>query len=172
MSTILYNVGSNGPIGLALTTIYLLRNTNQLLLYYVSGMIVNVVINFILKNIIRQPRPSDDANSFRLLTKRHSGLLDNIKTLDIFGMPSGHSQTALFSTVFVHLTFENSFITCFYLFVTSIVLWQRVHYGFHTTMQVFVGGIVGSILATAVFLSARKKLGGAMKLKDDDDAPL
>lgn len=170
MNTILYDVGRNGPFGLAITTVYLLRNTNQLLLFYVYGMIGNVLLNLILKNIIRQPRPTDDAKAFKLLMENQ--YFDRVTTLDIFGMPSGHSQTALFSTVFVHLSFENSFITGVYLFVTSIVLWQRVRYGFHTIMQVFVGGIVGSTLATVVFLFARKKLGGAMKLKDDDDAPL
>ena len=169
MNDVLYDVGRMGPVVLIIMSVCLLRNTQKLLFYYVSGTVINTILNFVLKNIIQQSRPHDDQNAFNLLLNNRSNYFDSVTSLDIFGMPSGHSQSALFSTVFIYLSFGRTNIVYFYLLVTSVVLWQRISFGFHTIMQVFVGGVVGSLLAMFMFSIAQKNLGGVLKLKDDDD---
>jgi len=68
---ILYEVGAYGPILLALLTWYLLWNRKTLFYYYTVGVVLNSILNIILKMLIQEPRPSVDAQQLELL-KRHA----------------------------------------------------------------------------------------------------
>jgi|LauGreStaDraftv2_3_1035109.scaffolds.fasta_scaffold79139_2 membrane-associated phospholipid phosphatase len=94
--------------------------------FLLLGVVFNMLVIIMLKIIIKQKRP---------IPKLH---------LD-YGMPSGHSQMATFVTTLIH--FYN-----FRLFIISslfccVTFWQRIHFQHHFPHQVFVGGILGIIMA-------------------------
>ena len=168
----LYNIGNHGPTYLAGVSVYLLWGKNNLLFYYIVGMFLNTIINVVLKCIIQQPRPSIDANHFNLALRHFKQSIFKNGIPDIFGMPSGHTQSIVFSTIFIFLSFKKTNILLFYSIISLITMWQRVHYNFHTLNQVIVGLIVGSGFAYFMFYMAKKNIMGLIRGKSDDNAIL
>lgn len=158
-------IGNKGPFILFVSTICLLWN-HTMLVYYLCGFFVNIILNIILKIIIKDPRPSVDKSSFFLALKRNSNLIK----IDMLGMPSGHAQSVVYSTIFIFLVLRQWIP--FYLFISLVTIYQRVNYRYHTILQVIIGSIIGSIFAYMVFFLAKNKLKGSMKLKMEDNAPI
>ena len=93
--------GKYGPLILFLPTVLFLSNKKSALIYYVTGFFLNSIANVCLKLLIQQPRPSEDKAKFDLALERGKQFL--YIPYDVFGMPSGHSQSVAFTTVFVFL---------------------------------------------------------------------
>lgn len=172
INSVFFWFGNLAPLILFGFSVCLLRKKPTLLYYYVIGFFLNSLLNVFLKIAIQQPRPNIDVTQFNIA-------LTNFKTdifvygiPDIFGMPSGHTQTAIFSTIFIFLSLRNQNILLLYLFVTFITMWQRVCYNFHTIYQVLFGFIVGCIFAYFMFLIAQQNIIGVIKQKTDDYAIL
>ncbi|XP_052091335.1 dolichyldiphosphatase 1-like [Mytilus californianus] len=116
---------------------------------YFIGIILNELLNLVLKHVIREHRPLRGRQT--LFTE--------------YGMPSSHAQFAwFFSTYMVFFLFirvyRNSnwvddlwkYITsigCF--FVSSLVLYSRVYLGYHTFFQVSCGALMGVFLGAVWF---------------------
>jgi len=164
MQNILYVIGNIGPYCLGILSIYLFRDKDTLLFCYILGNAANIVMNFILKNIIRQPRPTAIKN----IGDDNSPVVKQILEIDVYGMPSGHSQSAAFSTMFIYLVFKQTNLLLLYFFVACITLWQRVHYKFHTLMQVLVGSAVGAGISYYTFYLSQKILIGNLSTREDD----
>ena len=140
----LYYTGSYGPAILIVCSLFLLRNTPNHLLVFSVGTLLNFFINYILKGIIRAPRP--DSKNIKIEDKYRY-----ITDFDRFGMPSGHSQSVWFSTIFVYLATQQIY-TAFYMALFSIVtMVQRVTYRRHSVNQVIVGALLGGTLAWMVY---------------------
>ena len=167
-------IGNYGPLILIFISLYLLRKYKNLLFYYVIGIFTNVLLNLFLKGIILQPRPSEDPKLFNLAIKNGKRFIfkNGIIPHDICGMPSGHTQSAIFSTVFIYLSLKNTKIALSYLIISLITMYQRIEYKFHTPLQVIIGGIVGSLFAYVIFYLAKQNIKGIIKIKSDDNAPI
>ena len=173
VSKALKYTGKYGPLILFFPTVFLLWNKKNALMYYVLGFCLNSIANVFLKLLIRQPRPSDDKQKFDLaLDKGKRFLFDSGIPYDVFGMPSGHSQSIAFTTVFVFMTIPNNAFRLFCVLIALITLWQRVHYNHHTVMQVTVGSMVGGLFAYLMFYMNRKNIAGKIKERVDDNAPM
>ena len=159
-------IGYYGPIILGILTLFLLYSTKTYLVVYVFGFILNIVVNNILKQIIKQPRPKGDLDIFNP-SKKHNYSHNPIQ---VYGMPSGHSQMVLFSTTYTYLVFKNIPLTLFYLLLTLNTIVQRVRYRNHTVMQVIVGSFVGALVAYVVYQYATNNLVGKLNIKPDDNA--
>ncbi len=159
-------IGYYGPIILGILTLFLLYSTKTYLVVYVFGFILNIVVNNILKQIIKQPRPKGDLDIFNP-SKKHDYSHNPIQ---VYGMPSGHSQMVLFSTTYTYLVFKNIPLTLFYLLLTLNTIVQRVRYRNHTVMQVIVGSFVGALVAYVVYQYATNNLVGKLNIKPDDNA--
>jgi membrane-associated phospholipid phosphatase len=169
----LNRTGKYGPLILFFSSVFFLWNKKNLLFYYVMGFFLNSITNVFLKLIIRQPRPSDDKQKFGLaLDKGKRFLFDSGVPYDVFGMPSGHSQSVAFTVVFVFMTIQNNLFRLFCLVIALITLWQRVQYNHHTVLQVIVGSMVGGIFAVFMFHMSKKNITGRIKEKSDDNAPI
>ena len=165
--------GKYGPLILFFPTVFLLWNKKNALMYYVLGFFLNSISNVFLKLLFRQPRPSDDKQKFDLaLDKGRRFLFDSGIPYDVFGMPSGHSQSVAFTLVFVFISIPNNAYRMFCLLIALITLWQRVQYRHHTIMQVTVGSVVGGLFAYFMFYMNRKNIAGKLKEKYDDNAPI
>lgn len=157
-------IGWNGFIILFVITVVLLKNKSNLLIYYVVGIVINYFLNYGLKGLIKQPRPSGDFELINIAT--HNGKRFGN---EIFGMPSGHSQLAFYSVVFIHLALNNVKITALYLLFAIVTMYQRVKYRNHTVLQVVVGSLIGSVIGYVFFIIAQKNIVGKLLNKKDDN---
>nr|XP_025043153.1 dolichyldiphosphatase 1 isoform X1 [Pelodiscus sinensis] len=119
---------------------------------FLGGLAFNEGVNWLIKNIIREPRPCEEAHS-TVATK--------------YGMPSSHSQFMWFFSVYsflflylrMHQTNNARFLDLLWRHVLSICLlivaflvsYSRVYLLYHTWSQVLYGGVAGSIMAVAWF---------------------
>ena len=157
-------IGFFGPHILFLITLYLLYSRKHYLFVYIFACVLNGIINLILKGIIRQKRPDGDTDIFNK-NKKYERIGSNN-----FGMPSGHSQYVVFSTIYIYLVLNNTNITLFYALVSLITMFQRVKYQNHFLKQVIVGALLGGSLAYCSYLFANKKIMGKLVAKKDDNA--
>lgn len=122
--------------------------------YYLSaffiGLVLNIGLNAILKNIIKDPRPKSDIN-FPFSSKKTHRILE-----DKFGMPSLHSQNVAFATSFIYCVFQNIPTLILFLLLTANTMRQRVKFQNHTIPQVICGLILGLIFGYISYWIARK----------------
>lgn len=130
----------------------------QLILFYLSGFLINIIINRLLRNIIKDTR---------LIENGH----------EKYNMPSGHSQITLYSTAFIIIIiilnpllfnyntqhflnkFVNYIIILFYLLLSFITTHECVNGKYHTIDQVIVGVLIGSIIGIGTgYLSIKTNL--------------
>lgn len=159
-------IGYYGPIILGILSLFLLYSTKTYLIIYVVGFILNLVVNNILKQIIKQPRPKGDLDIFDP-SKKHNYSHNPIQ---VYGMPSGHSQMVFFSTTYIYLVLKSIPLTLFYVLLTLNTIVQRIRYKNHTIMQVIVGSFVGALVAYIVYSYATNNLVGKLNVKPDDNA--
>jgi len=173
-SSLLSKIGKYSPGILIVISVYLLWNKGNLCFYYLIGFFINMVLNLVLKGIFQHPRPSEDLEKFNAMVKQGKRFIfkDNGIPYDIFGMPSGHVQSCMFSTIFVFLSLKKPNIFILYLFITAITVYQRVKYNHHTLGQTFVGGICGFIIGYIIFVLAKQSLKGVIREKPDDFGPI
>ena len=176
MSTItsIYNeIGSYGPNILILISTYLLWDQNNLFFYYIVGIILDSIINTILKGIIQEPRPSFNSKEFNLALKNNKRFLykDGLP-YDFFGMPSGHASSVIFSTIFIYLALRKTKWLYIYLIISAIIISQRIVFQHHTIYQVIVGCFTGALFAYFVYQIAEKKMKGRIREKPDDNGPV
>lgn len=170
-----YEIGNTGPFLLIIRSLILLRKKDVYFNYFAAGSFINFLLNNFLKMIIKEPRPSVDKKTFELALK-HMQNKNYVKAIsnDLLGMPSGHVQSVLFTTVYIllvekHLNWKN---LLYYLVICLITIVQRVQYKFHTINQVLVGGVLGIIFGYLLYYLASKKTKGSQKEKEDDGAVL
>jgi membrane-associated phospholipid phosphatase len=173
LSELFNEFGNFGPVILFFFSIYLLWNHDNLFFYYVVGIFLNSILNLVLKGLLQQPRPSEDITKFNLALSNGKRFLFKYGIpYDIFGMPSGHSQSLLFSTVFIYLSIKKNNILYIYLIVSLLTMIQRVIYNYHTILQVFAGAIVGVTFGYFVLNLAKEKIKGHITEKHDDYGPV
>ena len=170
---LLNEVGEHGPFILSVLTIYLLWDRNNLLFYYLIGLVCNFILNIVLKGIIQQPRPCFNSKEFQLALRNNKRYVykDGLP-FDIFGMPSGHAESVLYSTMFIFLALRKKNWLYVYLFICIITFIQRVVFKYHSVPQILVGAPIGALLAYLIYTLAEKKLKGTIREKRDDYGPI
>ena len=132
MSDWIYKIGFLGPIILCCVVVYLLWN--QMMLYvYLIGCVLNYILNQILKVMWKQPRPGEGTP---IMNESYYGI-------DKYGMPSCHAQTIWFSFPFLYVY---GYVTL-WLGIIGLTLYQRWKYRQHSVEQLFVGSLVGIVVA-------------------------
>jgi len=165
--------GRIGPLVLFFSSVCLLWNKQNLLYYYLFGFFLNTILNLVLKGIIKEPRPLEDPKLFNIALK-HSIKLKFINGYPhgIFGMPSGHAQSAFFSTIFIYLSLKNIKISLIYFFISLLIIYERVLFKDHSVLQVIAGSLVGILFGSFIYYMARQKIIGKLIAKKDDDGPI
>ena len=171
--TLFNYVGGYGPLILAISSVFLLRAKLSLLNFYIFGLFLNTVLNYVLKGFFKHPRPSVDEKVFNAALQHGKRFIykEGIP-YDLFGMPSGHSESAFYSTSYIHFALKNENITFIYTFFSLITLSQRVYFKYHTVLQVIVGSIVGIVFSYFIYYLAKKQITGLLIEKKDDDGPI
>jgi membrane-associated phospholipid phosphatase len=165
--------GFNGTNILILLSMYLLWDHNNLFFFYIVGLICDSLLNVILKGIIQQPRPNFDSKEIQLALKNNTRFFykDGIP-YNLFGMPSGHASSALFSTMFVYIALRKTNWLYVYLIMDAIIMYQRVTSNDHSIAQIIVGALVGIGVAYIFYQFAEKKIKGRIREKLDDFGPI
>ena len=155
-----------GPIILITITTILLWKKETLLFYFILGATINIALNFFLKGVFKEPRPSGNQQIIQLA-------INNGKRLgsQVYGMPSGHAQSAFYCAAFIFLSLKNWKITVFYVIFALLICYQRYIYKEHTLWQLFVGALVGLVMGFIAFKGAKKKKMGLLFSKPEDGAP-
>jgi len=160
-------VGLYAPIILFILSLFLLRNMTTYLQFFVSGFILNNILNIILKLAIKEPRPTKDQKAIEV------GVVNGARIgFDKFGMPSGHAQNCGYCLLFITMTLNNPFITCLYSLISVISLYQRYLYNNHTILQLTIGFIVGCGFGYLTYIFGNKCIMGNIKMKMDENGPL
>jgi heme O synthase-like polyprenyltransferase len=127
----------------------------------------------VLKGLIQQSRPSIDPKIFQMMMKNKERYIKkNGVPYDIFGMPSGHSQSVVFSTIFIYLCLRDLKVLLVYAVISLITLFQRVINNHHTILQVVVGSLIGALLGFIGYNMARANIEGKKTTKKDDYGPI
>jgi len=170
---ILYELGTYGPILLILLSWYLIWDYKNLFFYFNIGLFSNSILNIILKIIIQEPRPMFDSKKIKLLTSHAKDyFFQNGIPFDIYGMPSGHAQSAFYMTLFIFLSLKHTNWLYFYILFSLLICYQRVKYDLHSISQVVVGSIIGSAFAYLTYQLAREKIKGKIRERSDDNGPI
>jgi len=148
-SDIIGKIGYFGPNILIILSLWLLRKNRILLLLYIFGSVINVLLNLVLKNLIKEPRPrGDNTNLEWIKNKETNGRV----SIDVYGMPSGHAQSIMFSTAFIYLALKDLKWVSLFLIISFITLKQRYVYKNHTFLQLLVGCLIGIIVGNLFYL--------------------
>lgn len=126
----LYNIGYFGP---HILFVIIFTQLTDGRLYFVLLQVLNLLVNLILKNVVRQPRPvgAINVNQWDKLDEHQ------------YGMPSLHAQ--LMGSMLLYAVFHSQ--KCGLLIVlTAITLWQRYVCRKHTVLQLTVGALLGGTL--------------------------
>jgi membrane-associated phospholipid phosphatase len=167
--SVFHEFGQYSPLLLFFLSIYLLWDQSTLLFYYIIGIFMNTILNLILKGIFQQPRPLEDITKFKMAITRGSRyLFKNGIPFDIYGMPSGHAQTILFSTTFIYFSLHQQNILYLYLGISIITMIHRLIFKYHTVIQVLIGAVVGIMMGYFVYFLAKTKLKRKLTIKLDD----
>ena len=157
------------PYILFLSSLYLLRSKLTLFTFYIVGYLFNELLNFLLKILIKQPRPSEDPSLFYAMieagkTVEHSKL----------GMPSGHMQSCFYSICYIYLVHQEYYfvVTLMFLLFTIYTGYMCVKENRHTLLQVVFGSIIGLFIGNFFYTIATKKMMGLLHFKIDDNAPV
>ena len=155
-----------GPIILITITTILLWKKETLLFYFILGATINIALNFFLKDVFKEPRPTGNQQIIQLA-------INNGKRMgsQVYGMPSGHAQTAFYCAAFILLSLNNWKITVLYVMMALFTCYQRYIYKEHTLWQLFVGALVGLVTGCVAFKAAKKKKMGLLFSKPEDGAP-
>jgi membrane-associated phospholipid phosphatase len=135
--------------------------------FFVSGFILNNILNIILKLAIKEPRPTKDQKAIEI------GVVNGARIgFDKFGMPSGHAQNCGYCILFITMTLNEPFITCLYSLISLISLFQRYLYNNHSILQLVIGFIVGGGFGYLTYIIGNKYIIGNIKMKMDENGPL
>ena len=141
---------------------------------YFIGAIITTIVNGVLKELILRPLYKYyGTTTFPILGRglRPKGAMNcgdfitcPAKVSSTFGMPSGHSQLAWFTVVFIALWLKqyykrklknrNNKIK-YYIGVSTLIIiglaisYSRIIFGCHTIQQVVIGGLIGIGIAFA-----------------------
>ena len=167
LTSVVHLLGYLAPIIMLVVTIFLLRNKINYLSLFFYGYVFNLVVNSLLKWVLKEPRPTNDWKILQLgvtHTKRIG--------FDKYGMPSGHAQHCGFILAFVTLVLNSPLVTGSFSILSLICLYQRYLYQNHTLLQVIVGFVVGLSIGYLFYELGAKKLVGNIKQRPDDNGPL
>ncbi|MEE6505563.1 hypothetical protein FKM82_005561 [Ascaphus truei] len=144
---------SLGPIFILISFVTLITFKRELhTISFLGGLVINEGVNWVIKNIIREPRPCEGTHT--IITTE-------------YGLPSSHSQFMWFFSVYsflflylrMHQTNNARFLDLLWRHILSVCLltgaflvsYSRVYLMYHTWSQVAYGGVAGSFLAVAWF---------------------
>lgn len=133
-------------IGIVFYSIYELTPYKWLFLAIIP---CNIFLNKIMKNIIREPRPEKIKPIYEF---------EDYEKHDKYGMPSGHAGMSSYATFFHFFLTKNIYLLLTNGLLTALCIYQRYESNAHSLEQLFVGTILGGIIAYTSIYFMKKYL--------------
>ena len=133
-------IGFNGFAILFVINCYFLIDQKSYFVIFCLFYLINYYIILIGKVIFKSPRPRGYLDS----QYDDGGIYTNN---EMYGMPSGHSSFVFYCTMFHWLVKQDVIVLMVELFIAALTVYQRWKYKKHTLEQLFVGGIIGIMIA-------------------------
>lgn len=159
--------GSYGPYFLMVVSAVLLFSKPEFLGFMIVGQAFNSLLNMTLKNLIQEPRPSNDRKELEICIVNGHRL-----PFDKYGMPSGHAQTIMYLLVYTTLVLNNTFIFAMYALLAANTIRHRYTGENHTIGQLLVGIAVGCGVGAGTYLVATNHIRGKISTKQEENAPI
>lgn len=121
--------------------LYIVYKQSYFFLAFVAGFIWNIIINSTIKIWLKDPRPSPIYS-------------DN--PVEKYGMPSGHTQTMIFCTIFLYLLNKSPYLVLVSAAFSIIIMFQRYYTKAHTIKQIIGGAALGVVNAWLFFWGTKK----------------
>ena len=121
----------------------------------IGWQIISHLINVVIKNTLKYPRPDSKPEEFDKLVKTVNW--KNYLTIHRnFGMPSGHAQATVSELTFIGLYFQKPWLTALAALQTGITLWQRYTLKRHSVKQLAMGSLIGFAIGFVFYLIITK----------------
>ena len=140
------------------------------LFYFLVGGMTSMVVNLIVKNIVRQKRPVMEIKQAKMrqyFRDMHMYYRNGVN-VDYFGMPSGHTQTAFFALTFDYLVLHHVNLAVASAIAAVFIAWQRYVSMHHSIPQILVGAALGVAMGFLFSHMAKSSLQGNMARKKCD----
>ena len=121
--------------------IYLIYKQSYFLIAFIIGLACNQYSNSQLKMWIKEPRPKPVYGDH---------------PVQKYGMPSGHTQNAIFCATYLYLLKINPYIVFAAAAIALIVMFHRYYIGAHTIKQIVGGAALGTFNAWLAIWLAQK----------------
>ena len=135
-------VGFQGPIITTMITYFSLLEKPIYAWMFIIGSVLNYLLVLVLKDAIKQPRPSNPIPYIQD---------DMYKGAILYGMPSGHAQITFFSITYLYLTNRPFPLIAISFFIGCLTLYQRWKFRRHSVEQLIVGTINGSAFSYGIY---------------------
>ena len=158
-------LGITGPIILFFYALYALQKYPPYLSVFVPGFLANVLINLIIKRIVREPKPMRNFDDTIVLDSyyQHEWLIWLERTNE-YGMPSMFVQSACFITAFLYQVLCSFKVLFFTSMIVLLTVYYQYKYRIHTVFQILAGMGLGSLLGiltfTAIYHTLHKPIFG------------
>ena len=130
---------------------------------YILFFLLNLLINYILKIILKHPKPNENIDLFHFIKEKIE--------YERFGTPSVNCQSCLFSTFFILFSTKNLFYFFFYLFLSFYVIYQEIYNNISYYYQILIATIIGIIISIIAYQLSLFFLKGKIELKEEENAP-
>jgi undecaprenyl-diphosphatase len=138
-SMILLTMLGDGKLWIALALIVLFVDKEVLLFYRLAiGLLMEVSIYKVLKNVCSRPRPFQRFESISCL----------LQPPDLYSFPSGHTAAAFVVAILIG-SFYGMLLFPF-LVLASLIGFSRIYLGAHYPSDVLAGAVLGSCCAELV----------------------
>jgi membrane-associated phospholipid phosphatase len=114
------------------------------LVYFSSGIIVQVMKQFIFPSVMRPVKYFDTLGV-------ELNLVDAVNHHSFMSFPSGHSATAFSLFVIFALLVTNRFLSALFVLLAAIIAFSRVYLAQHFVLDVFVGSAIGTFCAIGFY---------------------
>ena len=160
MNKYLSFIGYQGPNTLFLFIILALTYLNDVTstTLYIAVLLwqfASHLINVIVKNILKLPRPDtydNDKKGDEFTKLQNSITWKNYLIIHRnFGMPSGHAQAVMSELTFLVLYFQNPLLTSAALAQVALTLYQRYNKRRHSIKQLATGSLLGIIVGASFY---------------------
>lgn len=117
--------------------------------YYLAGyaifLFINTFLNKWLKLHYKEARPSKEVETGAPIEISDPDIF-GMPIADIYGMPSGHAQSILYSVSYLYFVTKSTLFLMAGLFLSGLTLYQRWQFKRHTIKQLAVGSAIGILI--------------------------
>ena len=138
-------IGYYGPMIQIVITSAQLFMQKYYLAGYITFLFINMFLNKWLKLHYKESRPSNEAETGAPFDISDPNIF-GMPSADNYGMPSGHSQSILYSVSYLYFVTRSTLFLILGLMLSAITIYQRWQFKRHTVKQLAVGSAIGILM--------------------------